>query len=209
MNKILSIFGLLIFTSCSFSSSKNFISEGDEQGKEKFSLIQQKYEEKQQSSQQVQISVLPKTVELSLKENAGHVEVMLSNPKADLVQSVRVWLAFKSGALQVKNLNLNSKIFDLAAPGEFLVDKENGIIKIGLSASKGINETSISVGSFDVINLTNDPVPLTCYNYSEDTDSHCTVLGSEKKNILIEPSGLLIKNSELRTQNSKIHKTIT
>ena len=134
-----------------------------------------------------------KTVSLEIKNSNNHITLTLLNPKKNTINGARTWLAFPVNTLKVSNLKLNTTLFDLIAPNEDEYDKENGIIKIGLTSSKGIKNTQIPVASFDVKNRSRSPVPLNCYDYSDETNSHCTVISSNRKNILKQFQGFLIQ----------------
>ena len=67
-------------------------------------------------------------INIELKQTWNNIEILLSNPEKKTFQSVRTWLSFKKWTLNITKLNLNNIIFDLAAPNEYLVDKENWII---------------------------------------------------------------------------------
>lgn len=185
MKYILSFFGVLLLASCSFSQKT---------GKEEFDNIMAKAEVQSmlENAETEVFQPLPKVVSLSLEQKENHIEIYLLNPKKQFIRSTRNWLAFPAQSLTIKNLNLNTQVFNLAAPQEFVVDKDNGLIKIGLSATAGTVDEKILVGSFDFIKNKEESIPLSCYDYSEDTDSHCTVLGDEHKNILKEPSAILL-----------------
>ncbi len=143
----------------------------------------------------IQNSILKITnvINISFKQNGDNIEILLDNPEKKIIQSVRTWISFKQGALKITELNLNNTVFDLAAPDEYLVDKENWIIKIGLSSTKGVGLEHINIWSFNIENKTTNPVLLSCYDYSLDSDSHCTVIEAEtSQNILNEPNSILI-----------------
>jgi hypothetical protein len=129
---------------------------------------------------------------LIIPEENGRYDIFIQNPEKHFVSSVRTWLAFPKDALKITNLNLNNTFFNLAAPGEFLVDTENGFIKIGLSKTEGTRESSLFVGSFEAENLKDYPVPLQCYNYQKENGGHCLVLGENLTNILLPFDPLFI-----------------
>lgn len=132
-----------------------------------------------------------KSVELKLDKTENKVQIILLNPKGESINSVRSWLSYDKRIIQIKNLNLNSSTFNLAAPQEYLVDKDKGIIKIGLTSTKSTNSTKILVGEFEYENNSNQSGLLQCYDYGDNTDSHCTVL-SGTDNILIKPKDILL-----------------
>jgi len=139
-----------------------------------------------------QRQLLKKSVEIKLKKNGDHVDIILLNPEEIYIQAVRSWIAFPMDTLQINNFKINRKVFDFLAPGENVVDKKNGLIKIGLSSAKGISIKKFTIASFYFVKQTEDSVPLSCYDYGEETDSHCMVLGKERLNILKEVQGIFI-----------------
>lgn len=134
-----------------------------------------------------------KSITLEIKNEAGHISLSLLNPELKEISSVRTWFAFPPNTLEVKGLNLNTDIFDLAAPNEYMLDAHNGIIKIGLTSTQKTRDPKIKIGSFNIVNLGTDSVPLSCYDYGNYTDSHCMVLGEGEGNMLLQPEGIIIE----------------
>lgn len=180
---ILCIAGLLLFTGCIHQEKIS-----PEKGKIVYETIFKKHEvaliQDQKSSDP--------TMKLSLIRSGNHVEIRLHNPKEENIRSMRTWLAFQAGKLTIKNFNLNNGVFDLAAPNEYTVDKRNGIIRIGLSSTRGTNDKEILVGSFDADNNGSTDTPLSCYDYGNNTDSHCMVLNNKNKNMLLPVDPIMI-----------------
>ncbi len=197
MKKIITLLiGIFILSSCSYQIGRG-------EGKNEYEKIVKSFDVKEKNEKTV-FTYTPttieknkkakpnKTVELVLEYNEGKVDITLKNPNEEYLQSVRTWLSFPAKSLEIKNLNLNSAFFDLAAPSEYIVDGDNGLIKIGLSRTNGFKLQEIKIGSFSVKNVTKNSVPLTCYDYNDNSDSHCAVFGEEEKNMLKNFEGIII-----------------
>ena len=191
MKTITTIIGLMLLTSCSATKEEPKVPG---QAKAAFEAIQERFYQAQEKKEEEKYKEpeIEKTISLTLEKNDNTISLYLNNPNKQHIQSTRNWIAFPPQTLTISDLNLNTDIFDLAAPDEYKVDKENGIIKIGLSATQGTTEERIYIGSFKTIKHIKGMVPLSCYDYSPSTDSHCTVLGKENKNLLLEPEAILL-----------------
>jgi len=91
------------------------------------------------SSDNSKINNNPAKFNLKLDKNNGEnvLQVFLQNPQKRKISSARVFLAFPPEKLNISNLKINDNpYFSMIAPGENRVDRENGIIKIGLSTEK-------------------------------------------------------------------------
>ncbi|HPO05531.1 MAG TPA: hypothetical protein PLQ36_00290 [Candidatus Gracilibacteria bacterium] len=133
-----------------------------------------------------------KSVNLRLEKTGSQITLWLDNPAAKEIQSVRTWLAFPAQTLLIKNFKLNYQEFSLIAPSENKIDLKNGMIKIGLASLKTVRKTSIKLASFQYIKTQKKSIPLTCFDYREESDSHCLVLDNAAQNILAPVSGLII-----------------
>ena len=198
----------LILTSCSQKVEENDISTTPDEGKKAFEEIINKapdvqseeepestfvYTPESKSIKEVKIpEVSEGLVTLSIDQNEEDITILLSNPSQIKIQSVRTWISFPPGTLQVSDLKINDDIFDLLAPGELNIDSINGLVKIGAASTSGTEAGSLFVASFKAKNISNNSVPITCYNFNSTTDSKCLVLGADATNILKEPQSVLL-----------------
>ncbi|MBT4937102.1 hypothetical protein HON22_04235 [Candidatus Peregrinibacteria bacterium] len=207
MKLFLSVFSLILLTSCNYPSSdaqerfEDIYSQNisdteiveDPVNKDSTLVYTPKIVEETALPSFDQKQEATQSITLEIENNEGRISLWLLNPELKEIISARTWLAFPSNTLEIKNLNLNTDIFDLAAPNEYMVDTKNGIIKMGLTSTKKPRDPKIEIGSFNAENLSLDSVPLSCFDYGDYSDSHCMVLGEDEGNMLVEPEGIIIK----------------
>ncbi len=65
------------------------------------------------------------------------VHVDLDNPSAQSIVSVRSWLSYNPDFLEAVSIDTKDSPFTLSAPGEFEIDRDQGLIKLGRSNVSG------------------------------------------------------------------------
>lgn len=83
-------------------------------------------------------SLQEKSMFFSVEENTnGIIELYLNNPKENFVQSVKAVILYPSNKIKINKINNKAQnIFSLTVPPEWKINKEEGIINIGMSATK-------------------------------------------------------------------------
>lgn len=124
--------------------------------------------------------------ELSLKTDVTQaaqnqefdVDIMLKNPSAEAIISVRSWLEYDSNLLQALSIDTQNTPFTLAAPGEDEIDAANGQVKIGRSNITGgatDAETKVATVRFRVIGANAANTALRFYDYQISELGHTSV----------------------------------
>jgi hypothetical protein len=93
---------------------------------------------------------LVKDVELYLEiqeetEEILRVDIKLTNPTAQNIQSIQSWLSYSKDVLQGVSITFpENSPFSLVAPGEDSFDEENGIVRLGVSVGEARESFSLS-----------------------------------------------------------------
>jgi hypothetical protein len=79
-----------------------------------------------------------KTMFFSVEEkNNGVVELYLNNPKNESIQSLKTVILYPTKKIKIKRINNKAQsIFSLTVPPEWKINKDNGVINIGMSSTK-------------------------------------------------------------------------
>lgn len=116
-----------------------------------------------------------------LSANTGDeftVDVLLKNPSAEAVISVRSWLEYDSKALEAVNIDTSDSDFTLSAPGEDTVSASEGRVKIGRSnISGGVSATEATVAhvTFKVVSAYSIKTKIGFYDYQVSELGHTSV----------------------------------
>jgi len=106
------------------------------------------------------------------------VDVVLKNPDAESVISVRSWLEYDATALEADSIDTSSSLFTLSAPGEDEVSSEEDHIKIGRSnISGGVTDTETTVATitFKVLATSAQTSEISFYDYQVSELGHTSV----------------------------------
>ena len=96
---------------------------------------------------------LTTTIALRVLESTGQVRkigVVVLNPAAVPVQSIRAWVHFDPSQMRAHTLAIADGRFVLFAPGEREIDPMLGFVKIGGAVREPIRDTEILLATFTV-----------------------------------------------------------
>ena len=113
--------------------------------------------------------------------NAGdeiNVDIMLKNPGAQNVISIRSWLEYNPAVLAAENIDSSGSSFTLGAPGEDDISAGEGLVKIGRSnISGGVteSETKVATVKFKVLSQNLSDAKISFYDYQVTELGHTSV----------------------------------
>lgn len=96
------------------------------------------------------------------------IDIVISNPSAQPIQSVQSWLEYDSSVLEGEDVRISDS-FPLVAPGEQAFAKESDRVKLGASnVSGGMKDTEIVFAriKFKVLRETEDDVKIAFHDFS-------------------------------------------
>lgn len=106
------------------------------------------------------------------------VDIVLKNPSANKVISVRSWLDYNTTALKAESIDTKSSLFTLSAPGEDTISVSEGRIKIGRSNISGgvtSKEATVATVSFEVLTAYAMSSGIKFYDYQVSELGHTSV----------------------------------
>jgi hypothetical protein len=112
------------------------------------------------------------------KDEEFNVDIVLKNPQAQNVISVRSWLEYDASALEAENIDSSKSLFTLSAPGEDEVSAGEGRVKIGRSNITGgvkDTETVVATVKFKVLAATAESSKISFYDYQVSELGHTSV----------------------------------
>lgn len=135
-----------------------------------------------------------------LEEHGGmrKIAVVVLNPAEVPIRSVRAWVRFDPGMLQIENFTVEDSRFVLFAPGEFEIDPLEGFVKFGGAAEAPLVDRELLLATFTVRILQENgryqrPL-LSFYDWRGTGDGHTAILSLPSPqsvlNILKPPSSL-------------------
>lgn len=135
---------------------------------------------------------------LSKEESGQRIGIVLRNPAALPVQSIRSWMRFDPALVAISDLRIEDGRFSLFAPKERQVNETTGFLQLGGAARIAIAEERILFASFHVERTSGrtretSPVILSFYDWKAEGNGHTAVLslGSHGAvNIIEAPSSL-------------------
>ena len=122
--------------------------------------------------------MLKSSVTSAKKGDKFKVDIVLKNPSANKIISVRSWLTYDAKSLKATGIDTKSSLFTLSAPGEDTVASSEGRVKIGRSnISGGVTKTETTVASvnFEVIAATAATSKISFYDYQVSELGHASV----------------------------------
>lgn len=160
MSRFSAIFGLLVtMTLLSGCGKSEMDSQKTSSGSEKKSpaIVQE--------STQTPID----TVTLSLvQKNGNTIAIELANPDMQPIASVRAWISFPKGRVEITQLKTNPA-FTLYAPGESKIDSTNGIVQIGLTKEEPTSDQKIEIATFEAKNTAAGSSGIDFYDFPTHT----------------------------------------
>jgi hypothetical protein len=106
------------------------------------------------------------------------VDIVLKNPGAETVISVRSWLEYDATALEATNIDTSASSFTLSAPGEDDISSSEGRVKIGRSNIAGgvtDKETTVAIVKFKVLSSYKANTEISFYDYQVSELGHTSV----------------------------------
>lgn len=130
------------------------------------------------------------------------LDVVLTNPSLQPIQSVQSWLAYDPAVLQGQDVRV-ADTFPLVAPGEQTFSAERGVVRIGASnVSGGMRDPEITFArvTFQVLASVTDPVHIRFHEFSllgqEGKTKVLLVEGGSTVNVLrTRPKDLLLSSA--------------
>lgn len=119
--------------------------------------------------------MLKPSVAQASKDQEFTVDVVLKNPSAQNVISVRSWLTYDPMVLEAVAIDTSASLFNLAAPGEDTISAAEGRVKIGRSnISGGVAdaETKVAVVQFKVKAAYAGKTTISFYDYQVSELGH-------------------------------------
>lgn len=137
---------------------------------------------------------------LSKEESGQRIGIILRNPAALPVQSIRSWMQFDPALVAISDLRIEDGRFSLFAPKERQVNETTGFLQLGGAARTAIAEERIVFASFHVRETNGrtretSPVILSFYDWKAEGNGHTAVLslGSHGAvNVIEAPSSLVL-----------------
>jgi len=121
---------------------------------------------------------LKPSVTSTKKGDKFKVDIILKNPSAKKVISVRSWLSYDSKSLKAVSIDTKTSKFTLGAPGEDTISSSENKIKIGRSNISGgvtATETTVATINFEVIASTAVSSKISFYDYQVSELGHTSV----------------------------------
>lgn len=121
---------------------------------------------------------LKSSVSSAKKGDKFKVDIMLKNPSAKKIISVRSWLGYDTKSLKAVSIDTKDSDFTLAAPGEDEASSSEGRIKIGRSNTSGgvvKTETTVATVNFEVITSSSGNSKISFYDYQVSELGHTSV----------------------------------
>lgn len=150
MKHFLILFALLIaFSACSAPPNETTLSSDDLTPGDS-SFAEENFSKKIKEAILIEQKT-PKDVQLYLEkkeETDRHIvlEIKMSNPNAQGIQSVQSWLSYPSTIFKGVRITIpKNSPFSLIAPGENSFDEKQGIAKIGISTTESQSPSNIAV----------------------------------------------------------------
>lgn len=145
---------------------------------------------------------MKKTVTLSLLQiDDGKdlvLRLVLKNPEKSPITSTQAWLAYNPDLLKGLSIDTKTSAFEMTAPYDNDFDEVAGLVMLGRSTAKAVNDETITVAEIHFSKITDGVAMIEAYDHRQDLTGHTSanmMVDGTPVNILLKPqSPLLIIN---------------
>ena len=142
---------------------------------------------------------MKKTVSLSPvateDEKGITVHLLLSNPGKKPITSVQAWLSYNPEVLEGVSIDTQDSAFELMAPYTNDFDQNAGLMMLGRSTAKSVDNEEISIATIHFNRIGKGAAMIEAYDFRSDLEGHTSanmMVDGAPVNILLKPPTPLV-----------------